>query len=451
MGTDQSRRECRAHPRSRGENSGCCGPPHVPRGSSPLTRGKLKTGERVKRGHGLIPAHAGKTGASWLTSGAAGAHPRSRGENEYQARKSVAVLGSSPLTRGKRVSALADSAGSGLIPAHAGKTLVKKDNMRGRRAHPRSRGENFTPSGAVSLMVGSSPLTRGKRLSCAGYILHLGLIPAHAGKTSKFTDSPGIRRAHPRSRGENRCWPVSWSVHTGSSPLTRGKRLISFRVIHNGGLIPAHAGKTSSTPDMRAASTAHPRSRGENRNYPNYRPRSLGSSPLTRGKRARRPHGSGIRRLIPAHAGKTSCFALRWSTARAHPRSRGENPGGVPVYSTWEGSSPLTRGKQRIRPTSLSRAGLIPAHAGKTPDRRDGHGGRRAHPRSRGENLTGAEDQLVSLGSSPLTRGKPSSRSPRRTRSGLIPAHAGKTSRLSRTCTKTRAHPRSRGENSSPR
>ena len=70
------------------------------------------------------------------------------------------------------------------------------------------------------------------------------------------------------------------------------------------------------------------------------------------------------------------------------------------------GSSPLTRGKPRSAVQDHQPDGLIPAHAGKTYHQvrasRDG----RAHPRSRGENLTGAEDQLVSLGSSPLTRGK---------------------------------------------
>ena len=53
---------------------------------------------------------------------------------------------------------------------------------------------------------------------------------------------------------------------------------------------------------------------------------------------------------------------------------------------------------------------------------------RAAHPRSRGENLTGAEDQLVSLGSSPLTRGKRRQHQNVGPGVRLIPAHAGKTS-----------------------
>ena len=51
-----------------------------------------------------------------------------------------------------------------------------------------------------------------------------------------------------------------------------------------------------------------------------------------------------------------------------------------------DGSSPLTRGKQfRIKNAELE-TGLIPAHAGKTPEYHSVDEESRAHPRSRGEN-----------------------------------------------------------------
>ena len=91
-----------------------------------------------------------------------------------------------------------------------------------------------------------------------------------------------------------------------------------------------------------------------------------GSSPLTRGKRAprrRRGHGEG---LIPAHAGKTTSIPPCSRTTRAHPRSRGENLDGYrETYEEW-GSSPLTRGKRREFFYATPAEGLIPAHAGKT-------------------------------------------------------------------------------------
>ena len=50
--------------------------------------------------------------------------------------------GSSPLTRGKPHSSALDAHGQRLIPAHAGKTVIVSVLADTKRAHPRSRGEN---------------------------------------------------------------------------------------------------------------------------------------------------------------------------------------------------------------------------------------------------------------------------------------------------------------------
>ena len=75
------------------------------------------------------------------------------------------------------------------------------------------------------MVVGSSPLTRGK--PCAVWL-------------RKFWTW-----AHPRSRGENiKAWALGALV-AGSSPLTRGKPGQWLSMLYLLGLIPAHAGKTS--------------------------------------------------------------------------------------------------------------------------------------------------------------------------------------------------------------
>lgn len=51
-----------------------------------------------------------------------GTHPRSRGENAVHATTSSTVSGSSPLTRGKLFRKVRDDLSLGLIPAHARKT-----------------------------------------------------------------------------------------------------------------------------------------------------------------------------------------------------------------------------------------------------------------------------------------------------------------------------------------
>ena len=132
------------------------------------------------------------------------------------------------------------------------------------------------------------------------------------------------------------------------------------------GLIPAHAGKTSWQAGPAPPTPAHPRSRGENRDAVNGVFARFGSSPLTRGKpeagRPRREQGG----LIPAHAGKTFAWVVGGLFAQAHPRSRGENSNPAPPKAAFDGSSPLTRGKLTLDDPEHVMRGLIPAHAGKT-------------------------------------------------------------------------------------
>ena len=254
-------------------------------GSSPLTRGKPRGVRKASWRARLIPAHAGKTW--WVHEGRphAWAHPRSRGENPVTITPVVTAEGSSPLTRGKPLGDHHLHARTRLIPAHAGKTMTAMDARDWSGAHPRSRGENGELAATKHTLTGSSPLTRGKPGGGRELSVTARLIPAHAGKTRRKQRRGERQAAHPRSRGENlraldapeRAW--------GSSPLTRGKLPGDLASAHGAGLIPAHAGKTRSSPWSPSPSTAHPRSRGENLRALDAPERAWGSSPLTRGKR----------------------------------------------------------------------------------------------------------------------------------------------------------------------
>ena len=112
-------------------------------------------------------------------------------------------VGSSPLTRGKPYAATSWWAGERLIPAHAGKTLCAATHRRALSAHPRSRGENTPEEREYFTRSGSSPLTRGKRIGLSDTPFVSRLIPAHAGKTDTTPPTQTNPRAHPRSRGEN--------------------------------------------------------------------------------------------------------------------------------------------------------------------------------------------------------------------------------------------------------
>ena len=192
-------------------------------GSSPLTRGKLEREPGPPEGCGLIPAHAGKTSRRRWRAWSREAHPRSRGENSAPRQEADVQEGSSPLTRGKLKSGRRRHCTVRLIPAHAGKTPISRGRVTSSRAHPRSRGENSIVVGMVREGMGSSPLTRGKPRSARASNSPRGLIPAHAGKTTARQSPPPSSWAHPRSRGENAtACPISVEKR-GSSPLTRGK------------------------------------------------------------------------------------------------------------------------------------------------------------------------------------------------------------------------------------
>ena len=277
------------------------------------------------------------------------AHPRSRGENPSDRCSPATAVGSSPLTRGKRpVHLLAQGTGR-LIPAHAGKTCRRRCARSAAPAHPRSRGENAHALGRTLGWTGSSPLTRGKRLRVRCTRRRGRLIPAHAGKTRSCQVAGRSPPAHPRSRGENPCRGRALRGRGGSSPLTRGKQGVSVMNTDIVRLIPAHAGKTSVTTTHGGASRAHPRSRGENGQASASYFAGQGSSPLTRGKHhTPRPDSRAVG-LIPAHAGKTICLPHEAAVDAAHPRSRGENGAGAVVGAGAAGSSPLTRGKRHRR------------------------------------------------------------------------------------------------------
>ena len=192
-------------------------------GLIPAHAGKILGGEPADGLRGLIPAHAGKISRPCPPAPGGWAHPRSRGENASQRAAFDGPRGSSPLTRGKLGAERTGAGSEGLIPAHAGKIFSGRIAAAPIRAHPRSRGENTGVSSASVAVGGSSPLTRGKSDRLQHREQGPGLIPAHAGKMHLRGEGREQPRAHPRSRGENTLRNGRSSSVTGSSPLTRGK------------------------------------------------------------------------------------------------------------------------------------------------------------------------------------------------------------------------------------
>ena len=125
--------------------------------------------------------------------------------------------------------------------------------------HPRVCGENNNPLLLFCCSAGSSPRMRGKPYASIRSRCSSRIIPAYAGKTQSRRHDYPCTEDHPRVCGENVKGNLTGEDTTGSSPRMRGK-LVPSRVSPSPmGIIPAYAGKTSSTLSVSSAISDHPR------------------------------------------------------------------------------------------------------------------------------------------------------------------------------------------------
>ena len=166
---------------------------------------------------------------------------------------------------------------------------------------------------------------RGKLQSLRRYDPRSRITPAHAGKTMVFTGSSTCESDHPRTCGENRLMSCLFSPLIGSPPHMRGKHSPGDRTGTSGRITPAHAGKTKQSGPISALPADHPRTCGENLTCLMIVVALIGSPPHMRGKLSSFQRLVLVRRITPAHAGKTTLVFVISSGAKDHPRTCGEN------------------------------------------------------------------------------------------------------------------------------
>ena len=370
-------------------------------------RGKHEYGNDTGEYDGITPAHAGKTPIGALRTSTSGDHPRACGENRVLRLCAKVNAESPPRMRGKRSPVLSYSCQRGITPAHAGKTSF------GRRAscrlwdHPRACGENIVENRANEIVSGSPPRMRGKLVSVSIEVLKGGITPAHAGKTQYPNRQRQSAWDHPRACGENSIGYPCSGFTSGSPPRMRGKLAVYLHGVDAAGITPAHAGKTRA---VRVKS-----------------PRRLGSPPRMRGKLYSHRLPANHRGITPAHAGKTLSRPGTPTEGRDHPRACGENRSGYSTPRKHRGSPPRMRGKLLSQSPAALRAGITPAHAGKTSKKQITCLASRDHPRACGENHFSHQEIPLELGSPPRMRGKRKRVDAGVPIPGITPAHAGKT------------------------
>ena len=329
-------------------------------------RGKQSVLNVLEERFRIIPAHAGQTplcvGCRWLRTD----HPRTCGANIEICEATNPTDGSSPHMRGKRVLFDGELAHERIIPAHAGQTGVADTTDAMRTDHPRTCGANaVVPPHAVG-WLGSSPHMRGKPHHEPSRARHTRIIPAHAGQTHLDDHRHSAWADHPRTCGANELSIDLGCFASGSSPHMRGKLAVADTEEDRVRIIPAHAGQTGAGFGAGAADRDHPRTCGANQPLRRLEYRPAGSSPHMRGKPLYQGLRLRVRRIIPAHAGQTSTLSGVTSPSPDHPRTCGANGNALWHSLTASGSSPHMRGKRTFDEFDVSKARIIPAHAGQT-------------------------------------------------------------------------------------
>ena len=131
----------------------------------------------------IIPAHAGNTAAPYKAVGDLRDHPRACGEHPYFRGVTLGSGGSSPRMRGTPIGIAPRVSPDGIIPAHAGNTQPAGSWSDCCRDHPRACGEHQVRDTLYGTTQGSSPRMRGTPRVRGVACVRIGIIPAHAGNT----------------------------------------------------------------------------------------------------------------------------------------------------------------------------------------------------------------------------------------------------------------------------
>jgi len=213
------------HPRPRGEGSAARSVHSPSAGSSPPTRGRVGRPVGPLPVRRIIPAHAGKGQPANPLDALPSDHPRPRGEGEATHADPGSAIGSSPPTRGRGQLDRDEGSDQRIIPAHAGKGLLRGVSTWSTTDHPRPRGEGSLTPFPTQGSVGSSPPTRGRVPLVPAVSTAIRIIPAYAGKGHRHDIGGDVEADHPRPRGEGARHPTARAAVGGSSPPTRGRAM----------------------------------------------------------------------------------------------------------------------------------------------------------------------------------------------------------------------------------
>ena len=173
-----------------------------------------------------------------------------RGEKRYDTDTASKIGGSPPRARGKGDSIKAWGGDTGITPACAGKSVIRRIVITSVQDHPRVRGEKCPSFVCDQTSRGSPPRARGKASQAAARSSQSRITPACAGKSwDKKCEMCG-KEDHPRVCGEKLTCETRRLRHIGSPPRVRGKAVLPLAAYAEQRITPACAGKSGQTPTL---------------------------------------------------------------------------------------------------------------------------------------------------------------------------------------------------------
>ncbi len=271
------------------------------------------------------------------------------------------------------------------IPARAGNSFSKYQEIIVYPVHPRACGEQKSPLGPAMRSSGSSPRVRGTEGQGRGQNRLRRFIPARAGNSCPGAAGHRPRTVHPRACGEQ-TWTLSAPVgQSGSSPRVRGTVGWPPRQRTAPRFIPARAGNRRSRAPLRLHIAVHPRACGEQCDGCPHPSRPRGSSPRVRGTVYHHPANVASSRFIPARAGNSRSMPSSSGNTPVHPRACGEQLPWAVNRTRCIGSSPRVRGTDPSPAAHGIQERFIPARAGNSKPKVNIALGSAVHPRACGE------------------------------------------------------------------
>ena|GEM_PF-355189 len=213
----------------------------------------------------------------------------------------------------------------------------------------------------------------------------------------------------------------------GSPPRLRGLLGLGCRCLRSGGITPASAGTTSSSPPSHCSHKDHPRVCGDYFSAMLNMGSVWGSPPRLRGLPMRKP-GSGLfTGITPASAGTTELHRTVLVHPEDHPRVCGDYCSSERSGTIANGSPPRLRGLLTCPGRGGIEHGITPASAGTTVIRGSSAPPVPDHPRVCGDYYLLIVCELPIQGSPPRLRGLLRSVRPDGCKRRITPASAGTT------------------------